>query len=48
MKKNDLIRKSEDIFRVLEIIDDKVFLIDCKKKQCPDFMIYQSLKTSKS
>ena len=35
MQKNDLIKTKETILRILEIKDDKAFIIDCKKRNIP-------------
>lgn len=35
MQKNDLIKTEETILRILEIKDDKAFIIDCKKRNIP-------------
>mgnify|MGYP003341316693 CR=1 FL=1 len=37
MKKNDLIRIDDTIYRVLDISEDKALLIDCFKKTMPSW-----------
>jgi hypothetical protein len=53
MKKNDVIKNSEGlIFRVLELKDNRLFVVDCNKKQMPfwisikDVANYQEYKLS--
>ena len=38
MKKNDLLRKDNNIIRVLEIEDDKALVIDCVKRSMPKWV----------
>ena len=43
MKKNDLIKSSGSIFRVLERKGDKAFVIDCVKRTMPRWTEWSSL-----
>lgn len=38
MQKNDLIKMSGTIFRVLELQEERAFVIDCVKKSMPDWI----------
>ena len=43
MKKNDLMRKENEIIRILEVGEDKVLIIDCINKTMPKWVDKSSL-----
>ena len=43
MKKNDLLKKDDNIIRVLEIKDDKALVIDCIKRTMPKWVEIDTL-----
>lgn len=44
MKRNDLIKYGDSIYRVLEISKDKIFVIDCKKKTIPFWILLSNIE----
>lgn len=44
MKKNDLLQWGSTIIRVLEIQSDKVFIIDCRKKNIPTWVLISEIQ----
>ena len=38
MRKNDIIKKDNTIYRVIDITDTKAFVIDCSKKSMPKWV----------
>ena len=47
MKKNDLLKTKDGIFRILSVKNEKVFAIDCQKKTMPKFYDIDYFKDSK-
>lgn len=43
MKKNDLIKTDNGIYRILSLNDDRILVIDCTKKTMPKFFLVSSL-----
>ena len=44
MKKNDLLKCGNTIIRVLEIQDDKAFIINCQKRNIPTWILVSEIQ----
>ena len=45
MKKYDLLRSGDSIIRILDIMDDRILMIDCVKQTMPVWVEFQSLES---